>query len=473
MTFKCWSESRRWVCGGEGEGYACPSREGAESRNLPRHARRAHPIAPIGAHVIVHKARLEQLRSHTPVEPQLQNYVGRHELSCPVRHEPRHAHLSDGCVDESGVRCGVGCATRCVIRLVTGCVMSGHPTRLQTVTGHTSVFLLIVHILVSFTHAVAMKYTVIQTLRTWASVCADEDLYPLASCLVSCLETLLQRTLRESSNSASEQQWMLLYGRLNECTGYSQEALLQLSATPPKHSEGCANPEVWLEALRFQSDLPATDACTAQRSDSNAHPPLDIQQPPNTRPAPETQPRPADHAPEAQFMDRLHDAAALLERAGGPLPLMEAEVQVAATLLERMQDALAAMQDRCQGRTAGGRSADGILQADPGVFPLLEGCVPPKLEEALADLDLGDYGGAGYWMCSLCQRPTGELYPDHMRQQHPGQPVAAKGPESLQIDDILRTVQALQSPYPACTVYSMESPVYLASNKVWLCMSCS
>ena len=111
------------------------------------------------------------------------------------------------------------------------------------------------------------------------------------------------------------------------------------------------------------------------------------------------------------------------------------------------------------------RSADGIMQADQGMFRLFEGCAKATLELSLQGLDLREEAkalGTRYWMCQRCARPTSEDHAEHMSQKHPeaglGDPV-----EPLHVNDLLGLAQA--SGKPAVTVYSAESPIFRASNQ--------
>ena len=63
-----------------------------------------------------------------------------------------------------------------------------------------------------------------------------------------------------------------------------------------------------------------------------------------------------------------------------------------------------------------------------------------------------------------CQQPTSESYEEHVCGKH-----AAFPPEApfrpLSMAEVLDLVQSLRPKLPATAVYTMESPVYLASNK--------
>ena len=103
------------------------------------------------------------------------------------------------------------------------------------------------------------------------------------------------------------------------------------------------------------------------------------------------------------------------------------------------------------------------LQVDHGVFPLLRDCKVPSLREALADIDLVAHARAYYWMCPGCGRPTSEPYYSHMRIKHPAVRALPEPPPPLCAAEVLDAVAG--RPFPACTVYSMESPVYRACNR--------
>eukprot|EP00667_Euglena_gracilis_P008562 EG_transcript_8673 len=148
--------------------------------------------------------------------------------------------------------------------------------------------------------------------------------------------------------------------------------------------------------------------------------------------------------------------------------LSSSSIHMAGTQLEMALTDVDEIQDRlCQfhstpPRGSQPRSSDGITQADLGVFPLFEDCALCSLEEALEGLRL-DQHGPQFWMCGLCKRPTSEPYETHMNVKHPGFPRCP--PRPLVTQDVLEVIQQMGSAYPACTLYSMESPVYLASNR--------
>eukprot|EP00667_Euglena_gracilis_P001919 EG_transcript_1918 len=126
-----------------------------------------------------------------------------------------------------------------------------------------------------------------------------------------------------------------------------------------------------------------------------------------------------------------------------------------------IQDRLCQFQSTTQ-RGSQPRSSDGITQADLGVFPLFEDCTLCSLEEALEGMELEQHG-TDFWMCDFCKHPTSEAYEVHMQAKHPAEPL--RSPQALRTPDVLRVLRETGSAFPACTLYSMESPVYLASNR--------
>ena len=164
----------------------------------------------------------------------------------------------------------------------------------------------------------------------------------------------------------------------------------------------------------------------------------------------------------------LHMALSLMS---GEPRLTEEQCQQNLEMLDELGDLLADTQRAFQDRAAVSRSADGIMQVDQGVFNMFEGCKPTTIEEALQDVDLEQEAnelGMNYWFCNICSRPTSESYSSHMRLRHPliiQSKNAEQNTKPLNMEDVLGVVRRRKSKAPACTVYSMETPVYLASNK--------
>ena len=76
------------------------------------------------------------------------------------------------------------------------------------------------------------------------------------------------------------------------------------------------------------------------------------------------------------------------------------------SVTEDLQDSLQVLQEHhsstCRSSV---RSADGILQADQGVFPLFEDCVKKTLPQAIESIDLAEEAamlGMHFWMCTVC-----------------------------------------------------------------------
>ena len=92
------------------------------------------------------------------------------------------------------------------------------------------------------------------------------------------------------------------------------------------------------------------------------------------------------------------------------------------------------------------------------MFPLFEDAAVSSVDQALGRL-VCDERWDGYWMCWECRRPSSDAYAEHMQQRHPNTP--AKAPEPLCVDHLFAVLQEWPGEHPACTVYSMESPVYL------------
>ena len=85
------------------------------------------------------------------------------------------------------------------------------------------------------------------------------------------------------------------------------------------------------------------------------------------------------------------------------------------------------------------RSADGMLQADDGRYPLFDGCWRSTLDESLRSIDLEKEAaqlGIKYWMCEHCQRPSSDDYKHHMRTKHPEESLGVCKP--LTMDQVLR-----------------------------------
>eukprot|EP00667_Euglena_gracilis_P000608 EG_transcript_608 len=149
---------------------------------------------------------------------------------------------------------------------------------------------------------------------------------------------------------------------------------------------------------------------------------------------------------------------------GNPAPHVTAEQGAhALALLEVLHGRLLDVQLQRTVCPSAVRSADGILHADQGVFPLLQECPIVALDEALAPIDLASLGVADYWMCAECGRPSSDLFHDHMQQRHSVR--AASAPPPLCMDDVTRCLDRAASPFPACTLYSMETPLYKCLNR--------
>eukprot|EP00667_Euglena_gracilis_P000474 EG_transcript_473 len=156
---------------------------------------------------------------------------------------------------------------------------------------------------------------------------------------------------------------------------------------------------------------------------------------------------------------------------GKPAPCITAEQGAhALTLLEVLHERLLDVQLQRTVCPSAARSADGILHADQGVFPLFQECSVVPLDEALANIDLEALGVEEYWMCMECGRPSSDPFFDHMRLRH--SQVGIPHPLPLCMEDVLHCLNRVQSPYPACTLYSMETPLYKCMNmamREWDC----
>ena len=112
--------------------------------------------------------------------------------------------------------------------------------------------------------------------------------------------------------------------------------------------------------------------------------------------------------------------------------------------LHRARAALPECPSPTPARRSGARSADGIADVDRGPVSLTDGCAPPTLEAALAGIDL-------------------QPHAERMKALHPDRPLA--WPEPLRTEHLLEAVKARDSPCPACTAYSLDSPLYSAANR--------
>ena len=116
------------------------------------------------------------------------------------------------------------------------------------------------------------------------------------------------------------------------------------------------------------------------------------------------------------------------------------------------------------------RSADGIMQADQGIFRFFEGCRMAAIEPSLEGIDVAAEAKVlktDFWMCKHCGRPTSEVYASHMSEKHPEAVADRVAP--LHLNDLLSLVR--NSAMPAITLYSGETPLYRASNRAmrqWL-----
>eukprot|EP00667_Euglena_gracilis_P007311 EG_transcript_7381 len=138
-----------------------------------------------------------------------------------------------------------------------------------------------------------------------------------------------------------------------------------------------------------------------------------------------------------------------------------------ATLLKMMEQLLDGLQQETQQQNlkfGPPRSADGILDADHGVFPLFQHAAVPALPDALKGIDMATWGGENHWPCELCNRPTNDPYEEHMAVRHPTAPLQVPRPKALTLDDVFSCLEAHPSPFPAITVYTMETPIYRAAN---------
>ena len=162
----------------------------------------------------------------------------------------------------------------------------------------------------------------------------------------------------------------------------------------------------------------------------------------------------------------LSEAAKSMNQANGPVQISAGQCSETMSASEQLQDSLELLLEKYDRPwQAEPRSADGIMQADQGMFRPFEGCVKTTLEYSLTGIDLVYEAGVlevHYWMCQHCGRPTSEEYAEHMSKIHP-QAALEQAPRPLHLNDMIRLVQATKK--PATTVYSAESPIYRASNR--------
>ena len=161
-------------------------------------------------------------------------------------------------------------------------------------------------------------------------------------------------------------------------------------------------------------------------------------------------------------------AAAATSLTQGNIPVQISPEQFWETLnaCEELQDSLKLLQQKyVRPGQDEPRSADGIMQADQGVFRLFQGCTKTTLAASLEGIDLVNEAGElgmQFWMCKCCRRPTSEEYAEHMSKKHPeARPEGTVEP--LRVSDMLRLVQTAKN--PATALYSAESPIFRASNQ--------
>eukprot|EP00667_Euglena_gracilis_P004026 EG_transcript_4044 len=170
--------------------------------------------------------------------------------------------------------------------------------------------------------------------------------------------------------------------------------------------------------------------------------------------------------PEAgQLLVEVLRFARTLMMAKGEVVLEPTQTEEVIDIVENLLDAAGESTLSRRLAPATNRSSDGILQADTGVFHFFDGGTIPPLENALRDIPAEFWGAQQHWMCPRCKRPTSDDYLEHLQLRHPGMSSIQVLPASLTAEDVARCLEERSSMAPACMLYTMETPLYRASNK--------